>query len=162
VITTVLLADNAASGRVNLVSLGLDKRTTLVVADVDALHGFEPAGRVQVVDRTLHMPLRKYKAIQKVLATCQAKAAQCFNDSAIAEFAAALAVAVDARLQDALHCGEPAALLTAALLDELAEQVAPAARNGHLTRPTLIALSERVVADLPERIRTYRRETTPV
>ena len=160
-ITTVLLADNAASGRINIGALGLDKRTTLVVADVDALHGFEPAGRVEVVDRTLHMPLRKYKAIQQLLAACQIKAERGLNDQSVAECAAALTAVVDDRLQDALHCGEPAALLTAALLGELAELVVDA-RNCRFTRPTLIALADQVVADLPASIRNYRRHTTTV
>lgn len=160
-ITTVLLVDNPPAGRLNVGALNLDKRTTLVVCDPEVLEGFGLADHVPVVDRTLHMPLRRYKAIQDQLARCRAKAGRGLNDASIAECAAKLATVVEDRLQDALHCGEPAALLTAALLGELAEQVVDA-RNCRYNAATLTALAERVVVDLPEPIRTYRRHTTTV
>lgn len=157
-INTVMLADNAGSGRINIKSLDLDKATTLIVSDVDALHGVELAARVQVIDRTLNMPLRKYKAIQQRLASCRRTARRELNDETIAEFAGALTAVVEDRLQDALHSGEATALLTAAVLDKLAEQVVEV-RNCRFNRATLTAMSEQVLAELPERIRTYRRGT---
>ncbi|WP_154697080.1 hypothetical protein [Lentzea guizhouensis] len=105
--TTVLLADNAPSGRVHRASLNLPTGT-LVVADPADLQGVTLAEQVRVVDRTLHMPLRKYKAIREQLALHRLTAQQGLNGQALAEQAAVITAAIENRLQDALRAGEPA------------------------------------------------------
>jgi hypothetical protein len=157
--TAVLLVDNQASGRKILRSLNRNRRNTLVVSHPDDLRGHTLPQYVRVLDHTDRMSARHYKEIQEQLKICQVAAERDLNDEVLAEFAAELTAVVDGRLQDALHCGEPAALLAAALLEKLAEQ-AFEAWNCRLTPRTLKALSALVLGELPECIRTYRRDMT--
>lgn len=157
--TNVLLADSQPSARKVIRQLNLTRRNTLVVVDPDDLRGLVLPLNVRVLDHTHRMSLPNYKAIQENLRLCQATAQPGLNSESAAKFAAALTAVVDERLQDALHCGEAAALLTAAVLDKLAEQVVEV-RNCRFNQRTLKALSEQVLADLPEHIRSYRRDIT--